>query len=169
MKVFCAVFLCIPVVCYFLAKEYWKKPACKMLVKLTTGVSFTNISGTAVLLSVVLHNFYVLLVCVCNFLLKEYWEKPACKMLLKLTKGWTEEGKEFNWKEVMGEPGSGFPIRLKSAEARFCAGKRMLNEFSQEKGKIKKQYVQPSISSTFYVRIFRTNMTFRQLSLVTCR
>jgi hypothetical protein len=49
-----------------------------------------------------------------------------------LSEGWIEEGKEFNWKEVIGEPGIGFPSRLKSAEARFCAGERMLKELSNE-------------------------------------
>ena len=49
-----------------------------------------------------------------------------------LSEGWTEKGKEFNWKEVMGEPGIGFPSRLKSAESRFCAGERMLTQLSKE-------------------------------------
>jgi hypothetical protein len=32
------------------------------------------------------------------------------------------------------EPKSEFPIRLKSAETRFCAGQRMLREMSDPKG-----------------------------------
>jgi len=78
MKVLCANFLWLQIgFVIFLQKNIDAKVACKMLMKITTGVNFTNILQIAFSYKSVLCSFSVHTVWVCNFLRKKMVEKTA--------------------------------------------------------------------------------------------
>ncbi len=56
-----------------------------MLMKLTPGVNFTNISLLTFLYKSALHSFFLITVCLRNFLMQKFVKKGARKMLMKLT------------------------------------------------------------------------------------
>jgi len=69
---------------FFCQKNIGSKAACKMLMKLTTGVSFTYILQAALSNQRVLSSFSLFTVCASTFIGKEFWRKSWSKEVGKV-------------------------------------------------------------------------------------